>query len=218
MPVYKQREESPQRYHESDTVWINPAKSTSHLYLNKICPQEFSELDSHASSYGNLNHCTPPNGASQEQYYASTNLIPQGMMLHTSNKQGIEAAGQKVTTVDTVSSCSSQSRQSESYKLTGSDCSQGSGLGRYITDDLIRHAVAENLRATNPGFPSPAPPLMGPSSSFKSFGHQSSGKIYGYRSGPYFFSPSCGNHYETASIYQDTDLALCSEEKANTGP
>ena len=218
MPVCKQTEESPHSYLESDTAWINSVKSTSHLYLNKICPQEFSDVDSHASSYRNLNNCTLPNGASQEQYYAPTNLIPQSMMIPTSNKPGIETARQKVTTVDTISSCSSQSRQSESYKLTGSDYSKGSRLGRYISGDLIRHDMTENLPVTNPGFPSPAPPLRGPSSSFKSFGLQSSGETYGYRSDPYFFSPSCDNHYETASIYQDTDLALYSRGKANTGP
>ena len=231
MPVCKQSEESPHSYLESDTVWINTSKSagqgahrslpyqdSSHLYVNKICPPEYSELEGQSASYRNMNHCSPMHGASQGQYYASTNIMER---LNTCSEPagGAGAPPQIITTGDTVSSCSSQSRHSESYKLSGSDSSQGSGPGpgRYMSDDLIRHVMAGNSRATDPGLPPPVPPLRGPSSysagiraasSFNSFGLQSSGEIYGYRSGPHFYSPPCNNHYETASIYQDTDWAI----------
>ena len=71
VPVCKSTDESSSvNYLESDTVWINPNKSTSsiphnlsyqdkssHLYINKICPPEYSELDGQ-SSFRNINHCS----------------------------------------------------------------------------------------------------------------------------------------------------------------
>ena len=98
VPACKQSEESPHSYLESDTVWINPAKpgvqgphslpfqdtSHSHLYINKICPPEYSELESH-SSYRNMNHCTPSHVAKQGQYYASTSIMDR---VHGCSEQG----------------------------------------------------------------------------------------------------------------------------------
>ena len=66
-PISKHSYYIPQSYLESDTVWINPHnpgkrsgsyQDNSHLYINKICPPEYSELESRAS-YRNLNHCSP---------------------------------------------------------------------------------------------------------------------------------------------------------------
>ena len=69
VPVCKGSDESSSvNYLESDTVWINPSKgpgprypdpdTSSHLYINKICPPEYSELDTDRSSYRNINHCS----------------------------------------------------------------------------------------------------------------------------------------------------------------
>ena len=101
VPVCKTSDDrSSVNYLESDTVWINPKKSasgsddgilhnlsypdqSSHLYINKICPPEYSELESRAS-YRNLNHCTPSHQAAsqQGQYYASSNIMDH---LHSTN-------------------------------------------------------------------------------------------------------------------------------------
>ena len=72
VPVCKGSDESSSvNYLESDTVWINPSKgpgprypdpdTSSHLYINKICPPEYSELDTDRSSYRNINHCSQVN-------------------------------------------------------------------------------------------------------------------------------------------------------------
>ena len=71
VPVCKASDESASvNYLESDTVWINPSKgpgprydpdTSSHLYINKICPPEYSELDTDRSSYRNINHCSQVN-------------------------------------------------------------------------------------------------------------------------------------------------------------
>ena len=238
VPVCKQSEESPQSYLESDTVWINPQKppgcyqDSSHLYINKICPPEYSELESRAASYRNLSHCTPSRQSQPGQYYASSNIMDHlGHSLHAtqpasemslSEKSGGGLLGERAApgaAPGDSSSCSS--RHSESYKLSGSrsDSSQASGAGKaglphYLSDDLARQC---RVTVTDPGLPPPVPPLRGPSSysagarggrgapppsSFNSFGLQNSGEIYGYRH--FYPSPPCNNHYETASIYQDT--------------
>ena len=225
----KESEESPQSYLESDTVWINPHKPTgsyqdnSHLYINKICPPEYSELESRAS-YRNLNHCTPSHQAGHQagQYYASSNIMDHlgHHSLHSTNhlapsEVSVTEKGGGLLQAAPGDSSSCSSRHSESYKLSGSrsDSSQASGPGKgvvthYLSDDLIRHCRLQG----DPGLPPPVPPLRGPSSysagvraasSFNSFGLQNSGEIYGYQ---HFYSPPCHshNHYETASIYQDT--------------
>ena len=224
MPVCKQSEESPQSYLESDTVWINPHKPTgcypdnSHLYINKICPPEYSELEGRAS-YRNLNHCTPQHQPGQQgQYYASSNIMDQlTHSLHSTKPASEVSGGEKSGGLQPGDSSSCSSRHSESYKLSGSrsDSSQGSGAGKtvvphchYLSDDLVRHC---RVTGGDPGLPPPVPPLRGPSSysagvraasSFNSFGLQNSGEIYGYRQ--FYPGPPCNNHYETASIYQDT--------------
>ena len=223
-------------YLESDTVWINPAKSvssipshnlsyqdkSSHLYINKICPPEYSELDGR-SSYRNINHCSP----SQGQYYASTNIMDK---VHSFNPAGsLQCPPGHVTGSDL--SCSSEltgpkhgdtsscsSRHSESYKLSGSRSdsgSQGSSgtCGKvtcHMNDDLVHHhRMMTNTRVTDPGLPPPVPPMRGPSSynaaSFNSFGVGGMPSHYygpGMR-GSYMYTPAPVNHYETASIYQE---------------
>ena len=218
VPVCKSSDESSGggsvNYLESDTVWINPNKSvsgsgvphnlsyqdkTSHLYINKICPPEYSELDGR-SSYRNINHCTP---SSQGQYYASTNIMDKVHSFNPSNSLPCPSGnatgsdlscssdqsgsghvpGHKMPTGDT-SSCSS--RHSESYKLSGSRSdsgSQGSGGGNgkkvpyHVAEDHVHHRImSSNARVTDPGLPPPVPPMRGPSSynagarSFNSFG------------------------------------------------
>ena len=226
MPVCKQSEESPQSYLESDTVWINPGKPSgsyqdnSHLYINQICPPEYSELESRAA-YRKPAHCSPSQQAGQ--YYASSNIMDHlgHHSLHSATHHHLapsevsvsEKSGGLLLQATPGDSSSCSSRHSESYKLSGSrsDSSQASGAGaavvtHYLSDDLIRHCRLQG----DPGLPPPVPPLRGPSSysagvraasSFNSFGLQNSGEIYGYR---HFYSPPCHNHYETASIYQDT--------------
>ena len=209
VPVCKQSEESPQSYLESDTVWINPGKPSgsyqdnSHLYINQICPPEYSELESRAA-YRNPAHCSPSQQAGQ--YYASSNIMDHlGHSLTSTKALAVsEMSGSEAVQATPGDSSSCSSRHSESYKLSGSrsDSSQGSGPGP---------SHYHGRTCQDPGLPPPVPPLRGPSSysaglraasSFNSFGLQNSGEIYhGYR---HFYSPPGHNHYETASIYQDT--------------
>ena len=237
MPVCKQSEESPQSYLESDTVWINPHKPTgcypdnSHLYINKICPPEYSELEGRAS-YRNLNHCTPQHQPGQQgQYYASSNIMDQlTHSLHSTKPASEVSGGEKSGGLQPGDSSSCSSRHSESYKLSGSGSRSDSGSSGAAAE----HARSYGARVTDPGLPPPVPPLRGPSSygagarhhhgsaaSFNSFGHGAAGvagppycdNIYGYGPpsrargpGSYIYGapvpPTHNNHYETASIYQ----------------
>ena len=218
-------------------MWINPNKSVTslpqhvayhqdksslqhqqqHLYINKICPPDYSELEGR-SSYRNINHCSQ--SSSQGQYYASTNIMdkvhsfnpslpgnPTGSDLSCgSDQSGNGNIGHKLQNLDTTSSCSS--RQSDSYKSRSDSGSQGShGAGLFHHDPRM----ISSGRFTDPGLPPPVPPMRGPSSynaaNFNSFGTPYSDNIYGYQYGSrgsgYIYAPSSNNHYETASIYQE---------------
>ena len=91
VPVCKTSDDrSSVNYLESDTVWINPNKSvsgsdsgiphnlsyqdkSSHLYINNICPPEYSELEGRPHYTRNINHCTPSHQVS--------NALPQYLMI-----------------------------------------------------------------------------------------------------------------------------------------
>ena len=210
------------------TAYQDKSSPSHHLYINKICPPEYSELDGRSPyHHRNMNHCS---SSSQGQYYASTNIMDKVHSFNSvpghgnvtgsdlscgSDQSGNGNIGHKLQNGDTTSSCSS--RQSDSYKSRSESGSQGSH-GKMM-HNINDQRMTGSARFTDPGLPPPVPPMRGPSSynaaSFNSFGVGGQGpysdNIYSYQYGPapphrgsgYIYAPPSNNHYETASIYTE---------------